>query len=701
VAATALPLEASISRFDPDPLTTGTGLTVAALLPAALHLVRRGAALQTRHVAVLALPLVVALLALGSSDVLEARRAVLQALVLGAGFVLGASCDARGRRALAAGLAAAGLVHAGLALAGALVGEWHGLAGRLGNVGPTNQVALAGGLVGLWLAAREAGPLRWLGFAAATAFVLHAVLAPVLSGLLAAAAVLAVAALVAPWPNVGRARPGVASGVLVALFAGVAAFGPAGGEGVVPASPAADATSTHDSHLGGAAVRLLVWRTLPGMVADGGAFGRGPGQFAAAYPPYRDPREARASGLDTQVEHPHDDWLLVWVEYGWLGGAAATLLLALALHTTLRGLRDQDVASAALAAGGFGLLVAAVAHGALLGNPSSGLAAALCVGALRGARAAAPGAAPLPARAAPAVVLALALVPASVSWRHGQALADATRVLAHAQGAPLDEARALAVVAALERALAAEPRSPLANDVLCTSALAYVAADVERERWLAIAADASQRRLAARPHAPGAWISHGLVALLGGATSDARAAWRRALELAPGHPVARENLARLELTRGDAALAVDLLAGLDGAARRELVRSALRTGLEPHRAALALTLDPLAPSAIHEEGLARGDELAQGLAHHLWARQFLDQNDVESAVRSLRQAVRAYANDGVEAALARIELAGAEWMVGRVEAARTQLAAVPDLDPHAPPLAVHVVLAQAVRDAAQ
>jgi hypothetical protein len=63
----------------------------------------------------------------------------------------------------------------------------------------------------------------------------------------------------------------------------------------------------------------------------------------------------------------------------------------------------------------------------------------------------------------------------------------------------------------------------------------------------------------------------------------------------------------------------------------------------------------------------------------------------------LRQAVRAFVKDGSESALARVELAGAEYLAGRAEAARNALAALPELDPNAPPLTVHTALVDAVR----
>ena len=698
-----LPTDAWLSRFDPDPAATATGLVLLALAPAAFVAASRGS-IALRHLAVLALPLVVWLAGANTSDTFEARRAALQAAVLAVGFVVGASLDGVGRAALVRATATLGLVHAGAALVAALFGSHFELAGRLGNVGPTNHVALVGGLAGLWLAAHERGGARVLGGAAFAAFVLHAVFAPVLAGLLAAALVLGGAALVAPWPRVnGRAVMLGGAGALLALFVLVASFGGRGESGVVPTSTSVDTSS----QLGGATVRRLVWQTLPGLVAAGGALGAGPGQFAAVYPPHRDPRESAASGEDTTVEHPHQDWFLVWVEYGWLGGAAATALLVLVLTTALRALRTGATAGAgagdtsALAVAVLGALAAALAHSSLLCNVASALAAAVCVGALRarlgdGARA------PLPARFAALAVVLVTAWPALALWRHGAALAAATEVVANANG-PLRAEDATSALAEIERALAWAPTSALANDMLEAQALAFVGAGVERDRFLALAANASDRQCAARPNSPTALVDHGLIALLGGNIDEARRAWARAIEIAPHHPTALSNLARLELSRGDALAGRALLdrlaqdGRLVGEERRALVRTLLAAGLEPARAALALELDPNSPSEIHAVGLERNDDLAQGLAHHLWARQFLDANDLAAAAVSLRQAVRAFVKDGSESALARVELAGAEYLAGRAEAARNALAALPELDPNAPPLTVHTALVDAVR----
>jgi tetratricopeptide (TPR) repeat protein len=697
--ALAAPTDLWLSRFDPDPAATATGLVLLGLLPAAFVAATRGS-IALRHVAVLVLPLVVWLAGANTSDTFEARRAAVQAAVIAVGFVVGASLDGGGRAALVRATATLGLVHAGAALLAALFGSEFELAGRLGNVGPTNHVALVGGLAGAWLAAHERGGARVLGAAAFLAFVLHAVFAPVLAGLLAAALVVGGAALVAPWARVnGRASMLGVAGALVVLFALVASFGGRGESGVVATPTAVDASS----HLGGATVRLLVWQTLPTVVARGGVLGAGPGQFAAVYPPHRDARERAASGADTTVEHPHQDWFLVWVEYGWLGGAAATAILALVAATAWRTWRARVASGVdgALAAAVFGALAAALAHSALLGNAASGLAAAVGVGALR-ARRGDGVRAPEMARFTPLAVVLLGAWPALALSRHGVELAAATRVIAHANQR-LDAGTSLHAMKGVQRALGWAPTSVLANDMLESLALAYLATGIERDRFLALAANASERQCAARPNSPTALVDRGLIALLGGNADEARLAWSRAIEIAPDHPTALANLARLELSRGDALAGRELLdrlaanGRLVGDERRALVRSLLAAGLEPARAALALELDPSAPSEIHAVGMARSDDLAKGIAQHLWARQFLDANDVDSAVVSLRQAVRAFTNDGSESALARVELAGAEYLAGRAEAARNALAALPKLDPHAPPLPVHARLVDAVR----
>lgn len=81
-------------------------------------------------------------------------------------------------------------------------------------------------------------------------------------------------------------------------------------------------------------VRLALWAGATDMIADA-PLGHGLGNFARAFPPYRDALEASLSGLEgaaTYARHPHNE-LLAW---GTEGGLAAGLLILLLLLLTLR-----------------------------------------------------------------------------------------------------------------------------------------------------------------------------------------------------------------------------------------------------------------------------------------------------------------------------------------------------------------------------
>ena len=83
-------------------------------------------------------------------------------------------------------------------------------------------------------------------------------------------------------------------------------------------------------------VRLSVWRGTLAMSAQRPLSGWGLGRYREQYPPFREPAEAALPGLagaHTEVDHPHDEFLLALAEGGW---PAALALLAFALVTLAR-----------------------------------------------------------------------------------------------------------------------------------------------------------------------------------------------------------------------------------------------------------------------------------------------------------------------------------------------------------------------------
>jgi tetratricopeptide (TPR) repeat protein len=398
----------------------------------------------------------------------------------------------------------------------------------------------------------------------------------------------------------------------------------------------------------------------------------------------------------------------VWAEFGWLGGLLATALMVWVAWRAFNGLLSKEVATSALSAALVALLVNAGAHSVLLYNPASGLIAAVLCGACSGARSPNPVGLVNRTRSSFAVLaLAVAIAIPSLSlWRHGRAMADFIELRAPHATSSVDLGTMDDLTLAVTRAVDACPEAVLARSIEVQLALEYITAGIEVERWQRKAEEAIQMRLAARPFSTSALLDRGQVALFSRDVLTARTAWRAALEIDPEHPIALANLARLELAHGDVDLCLDLLERLarlgdfTGADRREMVRYAVRNGLEPDRAAIVLGLDPDHPTAIYDEGERRDDELAKGLAHHLWGRQHMGRDDIPAAVRSLKQAVVAYGRDGIDAPLAILESAAAQWLDGDAVRARETLETLPTVSVTAPAFMVHRRLAEAARQIA-
>ena len=88
-------------------------------------------------------------------------------------------------------------------------------------------------------------------------------------------------------------------------------------------------------------VRLRVWSATTSLIAER-PFGTGGGRFDVAFVPHRDPREWRLSGLDSRVDHPHQEVLAAWAEGGPLAALAFVLLLAWSVRRGIRGLASPE-----------------------------------------------------------------------------------------------------------------------------------------------------------------------------------------------------------------------------------------------------------------------------------------------------------------------------------------------------------------------
>ena len=433
--------------------------------------------------------------------------------------------------------------------------------------------------------------------------------------------------------------------------------------------------------LGGVEVRRRVWGTLPRLALDHPLLGVGPGQFAAAYPPYRDPAERQLSDrflgerAQSEVEHAHNDWLQGPLEVGLVGGALWLLLLALTALRAAAGLRG-DALNAALGAAALAVLVNALLRAPLLYNP---------------------GAAPL----------AFALFGAVLAREGSRRLGRWTVfLLLIGTGLHLGQARAIArhgrLLGSWPECLESYPAALEARpDSVAALSLAARAAEAVGPR---AAIDGWEAVLELRPHRREALIQAGNALARAGELERAERRWRYALALDPADPLILGNLMRAAAFAGDveAALEWHARAGFEDD-RLALVAFALlqeQADVERARALLdhaepryrdlsAARAHDLAGELEAEAESSGGAQLRararvlRGYAQLSWARQHAAQGDPGSAVRSYRQALAGLSStraDGTDAAPERVryELAAALALDGRAELARAELRAITD-----------------------
>lgn len=609
----AWPGPGSPLRADFLPSATGAGFAALATLPAAFLLIRRSRR-SAGGFALLALPVlaIAGWVASGTAtDAFELRRATLLAATLAVLFLGGSRLEAGGRAVYARGLVVVAL----LLLASASMDRENGFTGALGNTGSVAQAALPGALAGASLMTRKAGPWRLLGAAAVVLDIVLAARVPVIASALALAGAILVLAVAGPMP--GRVR---------ALLLGVAAIAIVGL--VLPRPTPTSSEGSGSPATGGFAVRASIWSRSLAMLADRPWTGVGPGQFEARFPPYRDPKEielsthGRAIDAETEVEHPHEDWIAPALELGALAGLAWIAFLAVVGWRSLAALRTGDPDLEPLALGALGLLAYALVHAPLTREPLAAAIAFVLFGAVL--------ARPKPARPfvpIAAAVLLLVLAPRALAFvRHGRALSD----LAHAT---------------TDRALEACPDSPLALEIRArTLEEAKADAGAVRAAW--------EHVLALRPESFPAHAELGIALARAGDFAGARRELEHALALDPGHPGVRKNLLLVERE-------LDLAEGRFDASREWL------EGTDPI---------PEACYARSRKERAGGDRLLADLfearAHFLWARQHAGLGRFDDAVRSYRQCLRV-TRDHVEGGAPRVrwELAAALSAAGRKDEA--------------------------------
>ncbi|MEQ1895380.1 MAG: O-antigen ligase family protein, partial [Planctomycetota bacterium] len=582
------------------------------------------------------------------SDTVEADRALLGLALAPLAFAGGAALEARGRA-----LFAWGLVLVSLAWTSGALAMGAGFAGVLGDSGSLSQAALPGAALGAgWLVA-EGGARRVLGGLALALFLVHVGVTPVLAG----SHTLLAGLLCAAWKaHAGRAR--FAALALVALLAPF--VGMAGREMASGALATIEGAPVERSHsLGGLGVRGYVWSAALGMVVDAPLTGVGPGQFQAAFPPYRDPREIElsrhgvCSELDTEVEHAHNDYLQFLVELGLVGGLLFAAFTVLVVRRALAALGEEEQLAGALAV--LALCVNAGVHAPLSANPASAPLALALAGTLfaRGPRRRL-GALPMVLPA----LLTFPLAPGLITL--GAALTDYVRRVAriaelaeqpwtseveHAQREAELASEAANAPAVLAIARAAEPAA--------APALALSARLAPPEGRVA----AWDELLRVRPHAVEAWEQSGTDQARRGAHEDARRRYLAALKLSPTHPRILKNLARLECVQGDPELGREALERLrlsgciaEGYSSELGAELVLVLG-RPERGAVLLGETPyerLVPEQLHADASAAGlapavAEAKECLAQLLWAREHAARASFALALRNYRQALKSSA----------------------------------------------------------
>ena len=559
--------DGALSPFQGAPDTTSLGVGIGALsaIPAALLATLRG-----RGSRLLGLPLFYIIIAFAAyhlpraADVFGAWRSV-TAFAAAAGWaVAGSALGPAGRAILVKGLPVASF----LLLAAAFTTDG---GAALGNSGDFSEAALPGAVLGAGLFLRGMGPLAIIGLLTLGLFAFEVGTIPVYAGLLGLGAAALVAAAALPFAPEGDAQRSSCARrlrlLLLALLIGLVPTGlriaTGGAEPPAPteAASATPADSATGSTTGGFDFRLRTWAQLPAFLGTHAQLGAGPGQFQAAFPPFRDPAEIEASSFDRreptpiEVEHAHNDPLTALAELGVVGGGAFALLLLLALVRAVKlvTLGDDDRRDLALAA--VAVLANCTVNSPLLYGPVAPLIGFVLIGTVLGrdgraeAEPTAPGRASLISqrwyeRLAPGLALAalVLLAPRAISLvGYGRALAEipAARIVLDDGREKLDAQRLGEI---LERASEHAPDSPIVLE-LRRAELASTSAPAAAQRA------ALDRLLSRRPHSFAALMNLGVLEAREGDYVAAERAFYRALLLDPGSPALIQNLVRLGCDR--------------------------------------------------------------------------------------------------------------------------------------------------------
>ncbi|MGK0483866.1 MAG: tetratricopeptide (TPR) repeat protein [Planctomycetota bacterium] len=558
------------SFFDGAPDTSSLGVGVAALgvLPALALALLRGRGDRAMPTLPLWIVLISAAVMLPRSvDTFGAWRSV-TGLAAAMGFVIsGASLGAAGRRVLQRGLGVLALV---LLLAAPMGAAW---TGALGNTGDLSEAALPCAILGAGAFLTTQGILAVAGLCAILLYGLYAGFVPVYAGLAGLGAAVFVAGIgtVAGRHGGESGRQGSAKRFRILLVALLLSLLPTAYRaltpGDAPVDAPVDAPSTaasaevavaeapKDSTTGGITFRRLTWARVPGMLADHLAFGVGPGQFQAAFPPYRDPAEITLSSFQrrettpNEVEHAHNDWLTALAEHGPVGGGAFLVFLLVVLWRASRATWGDDSTRRDFGFAAIALLGNAAFNSPLLYGPVAPFIAFAIFGVISSPPVhsddqEATGATD---RFGPALrfgMPAMALLALALVSTHALAFVDYGRALAQTPEARivLDDGReqldSTRLAHILEQAADAAPNSPIVLEkeaqLLSRQGAPFAIQRKVVERWQAV-----------RPLSLTANLAAGVLHAKEGRFEKARQDFEKARAVDEGHPTVLRNLLRV------------------------------------------------------------------------------------------------------------------------------------------------------------
>lgn len=695
----------------PDVLSIGVAIAALGAIPplvlAALRIFRGSDGSALTFPFPLGFPLLLAVLALGAqrvdagTDSFSAWRSIIGLAAAIGYFVAGATLGLSGCRVLQRGLPVATLL-----LMGSLAATqtWQG---SMGNTGDLSEAALPGAVLGAGAFLTATGLLAFAGFSALLIYALYVGIVPVYAGVgaLVLGFVFALLGSVVGKSGGENGRQAAAKRarlLLVALLLSVVSlavkdqvaslFGAQPEETARMESPVADAATT----TGGFEFRKLTWASIPTLLEEQGEDGAGPGQFQAAYPPYRSVEEIELSSFERreptpiEVEHAHNDVLTALVEHGWWGGGAFVLFLLLMIWRGLIAIGGEQPIRRDFGIVSIVMIGVALVNSPLLYGVASPIAAFTAFGIVSSSGLVAADERRKTDLLPPllAIIALLLLAPKALTYYdYGRALAEIPSAARVVDGRERLDSTKLKLI--LDRALEARPDAPEALEKYAQSVLADPSSPLEEQR----AAHAAL--VAVRPHSIAGLIGSGVVESRAGTFDRAAKFFDAAFALDSGNPLILRNRVRLAFDRRDLSAFTAALSDLEerSGVDAKLLDQYLREALLTARLELA---QPVCDQIHVAEGRPKIDTTSQddlykaadladkrdrtdlarafrAAFHTSLALEHLEAGLAGQARISARQVFQNARNSGADTGPARLRLAAANAAAGDIEKAREVL----------------------------